>query len=358
MDEQRKTVRWRPHQIWNPATSCRQIEIWKGEIHLGSWICGLKEERISRATTKYRQEFARPSRAKKEKVEDIDEEKNSAPDAEDMAACAFEYFMTDDGDAIEYKDVSGIAVSLPEYNLVHENAKVPVETYEVEEAETSILKYDKLVGWKLFLAILVVMVTPVETLNFAGQADQCLKTDEPEELLDFWDFVVIGAVVLTLWIIIGCLRLWIGFHRGRKHTLQFRHVRSERLGRLHAEKQRQLVLQEEENRRVREALHISEVTVAELLSLKELGVGLARRAFREVHDHVATCPRNCEICIAPVAGRVWHAHRQCSHLSNAIRIEELPPCTSCADGPPINAVNGYGISLMDELQEWLRLALL
>ena len=305
-----------------------------------------------------RQEFAQPSRARKDKQDEMDEEKNSAPDADDMAACAFELFMIDDGEAIEYKDVSGLAVSLLQNDLVHVDVMALDETDASADGETTIMKYNKLGGWKVFAAIFAVLVTPVETFTFAGQADQCLKTDEPEEFLDFWDFVVIGAVILTSWIIIGCLCLWIGFHRGRKHILQLRHVRSERLGRLHAEKQRQLVLQEEENRRVQQALHISEVTVAELLSLRELGIGMARRALREVSDHVATCPRNCEICIAPVAGRVWHAHRQCSHLSNAIRIEELPPCTSCADGPPINTVNGHGVSLTDELHEWLRLALL
>ena len=45
-----------------------------------------------------------------------------------MVACAFEFFMIDRGDAIEYNDVSGSAVSFIEYDLVHENAMAPDET--------------------------------------------------------------------------------------------------------------------------------------------------------------------------------------------------------------------------------------
>ena len=299
-----------------------------------------------------RQEFAQPSRARKSKQDEMDEEKNSAPDADGMAACAFELFMIDDGEAIVYKDVSGLAVSLLQNDSVHVNAMALDETEASADGEATIMKYNKLVGWRMFAAIIAVMVTPVETTDFFGQASQCLKDDEPEDFFDLWDLVWIGLAILGSWILIGCLCWWIGYHRGRKHILQFRHVRSERLGRLHAEVQRRLVLQEEENRRLQDVLHDNEVRVAELISLRELGKDLARRLIRELHEHLLTCPRNNSVCLAPVAGRVWHAHRQCSHLSCALRVEELPPCTYCADGPPFN------VSLLAELREWLRMALL
>ena len=68
------------------------------------------------------------------------------------------------------------------------------------------MKYDKLVGWKLFAAVLAATLTRVETADQFGQTDHCPKTDdEPEKLFDFWDFVWIGLAILVSWIAVGCL---------------------------------------------------------------------------------------------------------------------------------------------------------
>ena len=81
-----------------------------------------------------------------------------------------------------------------------------------------------------------------------------------------------------------------------------------------------------------------------------------RRARDEVQEHQVTCPRSHTICVAPVAGRVWHAHSRCSHLLCAHRVDELPPCQYFADGPLLNVANANGTTLVEDLREWLGMA--
>ena len=152
-----------------------------------------------------RQEFAQSSHVKKEKIEDDEEGKMSAPDAGDTAACAFELFMTVDGDAIMYKDVSGRATCLFEYKAAFENDSVPEENLASENDDAKIMKYNKLAGWRLFAVLFAAILTPLETSTFLPQPDQCLKEEEPDEALDLWDFIWIGLGILLSWIAIGLL---------------------------------------------------------------------------------------------------------------------------------------------------------
>ena len=303
-----------------------------------------------------RLEFAQPSRAKdaKEKLQDDDEK--SAADAEDVTACAFELYMMDDGEPIKYENVINSTSVLFEYDLVHENAMAPVANLDFVDEKTTITKYDLRAGWKLFAVLIAALMTPVETASPFDRGDQCLKADEPEEVGDLMDFLWFGAAVVLMVTALGALLWWIGYRSGKHYMLQFRHVRSDRLARLNAEARWKLLAVEKENKNLQEELRINEVLVAELTSLKTLGVDVVRRARNELQEHLLTCPRNHQICVAPVAGRVWHAHRDCSRLRCAVRIDELPPCAYCADGALLNVANDNGVTLLDELHEWLRLA--
>ena len=303
-----------------------------------------------------RLEFAQPSRAKdaKEKLQDDDEK--SAADADDVTACAFELYMMDDGEPMKYEDVINSTSVLFEYDLVHENAMAPVENLVFVDEKTTITKYDSRAGWKLFAVLIAALMTPVDTASPFDRGDQCLKADEPEEVGDLMDFLWFGVAVLLMVTAFGALLWWIGYRSGKHYMLQFRHVRSDRLARLNAEARWKLLAVEKENKNLQEELRINEVLVAELTSLKTLGVDVVRRARSELQEHLLTCPRNHQICVAPVAGRVWHAHRDCSRLRCAVRIEELPPCLYCADGALLNVANDNGVTLLDELHEWLRLA--
>ena len=153
------------------------------------------------------------------------------------AACVYEIFMIDDGEPIEYKDVIGGTAVLNEYDMVPENALDTVKNLVLADEEKEIMKYDKLAGWKLFFVVVAAIVTPVETASpFDREGnDQCLKADEPEDTTDYLDFLWFVALVLVSWIFIGWAFWWFGFRSGRRHVLQFRHVRSDRLARLHAE---------------------------------------------------------------------------------------------------------------------------
>ena len=63
---------------------------------------GYEERQLSR------QEFAQPSRAKQERVEEEDDEaRENATNVDGEAACVYEIFMTDDAKPVEYKDVIG-----------------------------------------------------------------------------------------------------------------------------------------------------------------------------------------------------------------------------------------------------------
>ena len=303
-----------------------------------------------------RLEFAQPSRAKdaKEKLQDDDEK--SAADADDVTACAFELYMMDDGEPIKYEDVIKSTSVLFEYDLVCENAMAPVENLVFVDENTTIKKYDTRAGWKRFAVLIAALMTPVETASPFDRDDQCLKADEPEEVGDLMDFLWFGVAVVMMVTAFGALLWWFGYRSGKHYMLQFRHVRSDRLARLNAEARWKLLAVEKENKDLQEELRINEVLVAELTSLKTLGVDVVRRARNELQEHLLTCPRNHQICVAPVAGRVWHAHRDCSRLRCAVRIDELPPCGYCADGALLNVANDNGVTLLDELHEWLRLA--
>lgn len=82
---------------------------------------------------------------------------------------------------------------------------------------------------------------------------------------------------------------------------------------------------------------------------------MTRRVSRRFQEHQLTNPRNHQVRVAPVAGRVWHANRQCSRLNCALRVGELPPCCG-ADGALLNVVGSDGTVLVDDLREWLRRA--
>ena len=114
-----------------------------------------------------RQEFAQPSRAKQETVEEEDESeaKEIATNVDGEAACVYELFMIDDGEPIKYKDVICGSAVLTEYDMVPENALVHDENLLLADAEKTIMKYDKLAGWKLFMVVLAAIVTPVETAS-------------------------------------------------------------------------------------------------------------------------------------------------------------------------------------------------
>ena len=129
-----------------------------------------------------RQEFARSSKGKQDPVRGVDEEKMSATDAEGIAACAYEYFMSGYGGVIEYKDMASVALSLNEYDPVHVNAMVPEEHFVTDDEKTANLKYDKLAGWRLAFVVFAAMINPVETASPFDRVDQCLKADEPEEV--------------------------------------------------------------------------------------------------------------------------------------------------------------------------------
>lgn len=235
--------------------------------------------------------------------------------------------MLDDGEPIKYVNVINSASVLPEYDLVPENALVPVENPVCVDEKTSITKYDTLAGWKLFAVLIAAMMTPVETASPFDRNDQCLKADGPEEIDDLTDFLWFGVAILMTLIALGALLWWLGYRSGKDYMMQFRHVRSDRLGRLNAEARWRLLAVEKEKKNLQEELQINEILVAELTSLKKLGMDVVRRARNELQEHLLTCPRNHRICVAPVAERVWHAHRQCSRLSCALRIDEVAVLT-------------------------------
>ena len=112
-----------------------------------------------------RQEFAQPQRAKLEKV-DEDEAEDDTANVNGAAACAFEIFMTDDGEPIEYKDVIGGSAVLNKYDLVTEDDLALVENPMLADEENTIMKYDKPAGWKLFVVCLLALVEPVATEPF------------------------------------------------------------------------------------------------------------------------------------------------------------------------------------------------
>ena len=247
---------------------------------------------------------------------------------------------------------------LNEYDLVPENALDTDENLVLADEEKEIMKYDKLAGWKLFVVLIAVLVNPVETaspLDREGN-DQCLKADEPEDTSALWDLVWFIGLILMSWIFIGYVFWKLGFHSGRHHVLQFRHVRSDRLARLHAEATHKVVLLERANERLQEHLKNSECYVAELKSIKELGRDLIRRVLREVQEHIVVCPRDHAVVFAPISGRVWHAHHGCSRLNSAVRIEDLPPCSYCADGELMNLPDSHGWTLVEACNDWLRLS--
>jgi len=184
---------------------------------------------------------------------------------------------------------------------------------------------------------------------------QCLEADGPEEILEYWDFLWFLVLVLVSWIFIGSLAWWLGVRNGKHQVLQLRHVRSDRLGRLHAEATHKIVLLERRLDSMQDKLHTSEVYVAELLSARAIGRELVQRALREVKEHLIVCPRHHEVIHAPIAGRVWHAHRGCSKLVSASRVESLPPCSYCADGELFNLPDSYGMTLVEACEDWLRL---
>ncbi len=211
-----------------------------------------------------------------EKVEDDEEGGRSVSDAEDMTGCAFELYAFDSGYPIKYEDVVCGAAVLTEYDPVVENDLVLEENQAFVDEEASILKYGKPIGWKLFAVLLAVMIGPVETAYPFDRDDQCLKADEPEEVPDMTDFIWFGVAILASWIALSWFFWWLGFRQGRQHVLQFRHVRSDRLGRLNAEARHQLLLVEKENERLQERLQSTDVWNAELVSLKELGRDVVR----------------------------------------------------------------------------------
>ena len=106
---------------------------------------------------------------------------------------------------------------------------------------------------------------------------------------------------------------------------------------------------------MQDKLHTSEVYVAELLSARAIGRELVQRAHREIKEHLVVCPRHHEVIHDPIAGRVWHAHRGCSKLMSASRVESLPPCSYCADGELFNLPDSYGMTLVEACEDWLRL---
>ena len=300
-----------------------------------------------------RQEFAQPQRAKLEKV-DEDEAEDDTANVNGAAACAFEIFMTDDGEPIEYKDVIGGSAVLNKYDPVTEDDLVLVENPMLAYEENTIMKYDKLAGWKLFVVCLLALVEPVATEPFQ-QAGQCFADDGPGEVSEFYELYWFVLMILTSWIFIGYVTWRVGFWNGRHHVLQFRHVRSDRLGRLHAEATHKIVLLERRIELLQDHLQTSECYVAELKSGREIGRELARRALREIREHLVACPRNHTVIIAPISGRVWHAHRGCSKLNSANRIEDFPPCSCCADGDLLNLPDSYGWTLVEAFEDWLRL---
>ena len=230
MDEQRKTIRWWPDEVWNSAASCRQIEVWESEIH-PNYVASKRKDFEERQQS--RQEFAQPHRAKLEKV-DEDEAEDDTANVNGTAACAFEIFMIDDGEPIEYKDVIGGSAVLNKYDLVTENDLALVENPMLADEENTIMKYGKPAGWKLFAVCLLALVEPVATEPFQ-QAGQCFEDNGPGEVSEFYEPYWFVLMILASWIIIGYVAWRIGFWNGRRHVLQFRHVRSDRLGRLHAE---------------------------------------------------------------------------------------------------------------------------
>ena len=305
-----------------------------------------------------RQEFAQPQRAKLERVQEEEEDaKEEATDAVGEAACAYELFMIDDGEPIEYKDVVSGSAVLRQNDLVPENALVRAENELLADGEHTIMKYDKPAGWKLILVILAMLVKPVETTDPFGRDGQCLKNDGPEESSEFSELYWFLLLILVSWIIIGYVAWRLGFYYGRHQVLQLRHVRSDRLGRLHAEATHKIVLLERRLDALQDALQTSECYVAELKSGKELGRDLVQRVLREVKEHLVVCPHWHTVVFAPIAGRVWHAHRRCSRLNSANRLEDLPPCSYCANGEPMNLPDSYGWTLVEACEDWLRLTM-
>ena len=305
-----------------------------------------------------RQEFAQPSRAKQARAEKDDGAEENATNVDGEAACVYELFMINNGGPIEYVDVRCGSAVLSEYDMVPENAPVHDENLMLADEETPIMKYDKLAGWKLFVVLIAAFVNPVETASTFDREgnDQCLKADEPEDTSALWDLVWFIGLILMSWIFIGYVFWKLGFHSGRHHVLQFRHVRSDRLARLHAEASHKVVLLERANERLQEHVKDRDCYVAELKSIKELGRDLIRRVLREVQEHIVVCPRDHAVVFAPISGRVWHAHHGCSRLNSAVRIEDLPPCSYCADGELMNLPDSHGWTLVEACNDWLRLS--
>lgn len=272
-----------------------------------------------------------------------------------QAACAFEIFTTDDEEPIEYKDMVGGSAVLRKYDLVFENAPVFEENELLADEKDMIVKYDKPAGWKLLLMCLAALVTPVETTSVFDRDGQCLKADGPGDTAEFSEFYLFLLLILVSWLIIGYVAWRFGFRSGRHHVLQFRHVRSDRLGRLHAAATHKIVLLERRIDVLQDALQTSDVYVAELKSMKELGRDLVRRVLREVKEHLVVCPHGHTVVFAPISGRVWHAHRRCSRLNSANRLEDLPPCSYCANAEPMNLPDSYGWTLVEACDDWLRL---
>ena len=302
-----------------------------------------------------RQEFAQPQRAKMERVREEEDAKEEATDAVGEAACAYELFMIDDGEPIKYEDVVSGSAVLRQNDLVPENALVRAENELLADGENTIMKYDKLAGWKLILVILAMLVKPVETTDPRGRDGQCWKDDGPEGGSEFTELYWFLLLILVTWIIIGYVAWRLGFYYGRHQVLQLRHVRSDRLGRLHAEATHKIVLLEKRLDALQDVLQTSECYVAELKSGQELGRDLVRRVLREVKEHLVVCPHGHTVVFAPIAGRVWHAHRRCSRLNSANRLEDLPPCSYCANGEPMNLPDSYGWTLVEACEDWLRL---
>ena len=302
-----------------------------------------------------RQEFAQPQRAKMERVQEEEDAKEEATDAVGEAACAYELFMIDDGEPIKYEDVVSGSAVLRQNDLVTENALVLAENELLADGENTIMKYDKPAGWKLILVTLAMLVKPVETTDPLGRDGQCWKDDGPEDGSEFTELYWFLLLILVSWIIIGYVAWRLGFYYGRHQVLQLRHVRSDRLGRLHAEATHKIVLLERRLEALQDALQTSECYVAELKSGKELGRDLVRRVLREVKEHLVVCPHGHTVVFAPIAGRVWHAHRRCSRLNSANRLEDLPPCSYCANGEPMNLPDSYGWTLVEACEDWLRL---
>ena len=89
---------------------------------------------------------------------------------------------------------------------------------------------------------------------------------------------------------------------------------------------------------------------------RDIGVDVCRRALIESFDHADVCPLSDMIWVTD--DDIWHAQPQCRTLPSRLRdhpgIRRFNPCPVCSTGEITPyAVDGRGLSLLRELENWI-----